>query len=338
MMKQDLKQILPIGKLDSDLLKSIVFDKIHHIREEVVTTPDIGEDCASVDFGEYICTMSTDPITAAVSDIGSLAIHITCNDIASNGVEPLGIMLTAMLPEGTTAEDIANIMQQAGETAKELNVEILGGHTEITNAVNKPVIVSTAIGRAFKNSKVSNNIKVGDYIVLTKHAGLEGAAIIVNDFEKELYGVLSPEEIHQAKGFIDDISVVKEGIIAGNVGVAKMHDVTEGGVYGAIWEMCHIAGLGCEVYEEEIVIDEITKKIAKNYGIDPYRLISSGCMLIIVEADKKDELTTKLTKANIDNAVIGKIVEQEEGVFAYKDSKKIEIFPPVSDELYKVVG
>ena len=111
--------MLKAGKLDSDLLKSLVFNKITYRSDEVKVRPGIGEDCAVVDFGQYECIMSTDPITAAVNDIGRLAIHITCNDIASNGIQPLGIMLAVMLPEGTTEEDVAHIRGQAAETAGE---------------------------------------------------------------------------------------------------------------------------------------------------------------------------------------------------------------------------
>ena len=126
--------MLKTGKLDSDLLKKLVFDKITYRSDDVKVRPGIGEDCAVVDYGDYECIMSTDPITAAVSDIGRLSIHITCNDIASNGVQPLGIMLAVMLPEGTQEQDVEHIMGQAAETAGSLGVEIIGGHTEITPA------------------------------------------------------------------------------------------------------------------------------------------------------------------------------------------------------------
>ena len=145
--------MLKTGKLDSDLLKKIVFENITYRRDEVITRPGIGEDCAEIDFGEYICTMSTDPITASVNDIGRLAIHISCNDIASNGIQPIGIMLAVMLPEGTTEEDVENIMKQASHAAEMMEVEIVGGHTEITPAVSRPVIVSTAVGRDVKSKE-----------------------------------------------------------------------------------------------------------------------------------------------------------------------------------------
>lgn len=171
--------MLKAGKLDSKLLEEIVFKNIRYRRPEVLTRPGIGEDCAVLDFGEYECVLSTDPITGAISEIGRLAIHISCNDIASNGVEPLGILLAVMLPEGTTEDQIQEMMRQAGEASEELGVEIIGGHTEITPAVNKPVIVSTAVGRGKKgDSQSAEEMKPGDYILMTKLAGLEGTGII----------------------------------------------------------------------------------------------------------------------------------------------------------------
>ena len=157
--------MLKTGKLDNDLLEQIVFKKITFRRPEVLTRPGIGEDCAVVDFGAYDCVLSTDPITAAAGDIGKLAVDISCNDIAASGVAPLGILLTVMLPEGTTRADVETIMGQAAEAAEALGVEIIGGHTEITPAVNRPVIVSTAIGRGDKNAAARRTpVRAGDYI------------------------------------------------------------------------------------------------------------------------------------------------------------------------------
>ena len=330
--------MLKIGKLDSDLLKKIVFEKITCRRPEVITRPGIGEDCAVVDFGQYDCIMSTDPITAAVSDIGRLAIHITCNDIASNGVAPLGIMIAAMLPEGTTAQDIEMIMDQAGKTAAELNVEIIGGHTEITAAVNKPVIVSTAIGRGPKDSSNSSaDMKAGNKILLTKRAGLEGAGIIASDLEEELKAVLTAEELAEAKSFLDEVSVVKEGVAAGQIGTCGMHDVTEGGVFGAVWEMCQVAGLGCEIKKENIKVDRVTEKIADFYNIDLYRLISSGCMLMVVPEEKADTIVEAVSAEGVEISCIGEIREKEFGIMVSSEGKLTAIEPPESDELYKAV-
>lgn len=331
--------MLEIGKLDSELLKRIVFEKISYKRPEVLVRPGIGEDCAVVNFGnEYNCVMSTDPITAAVNDIGRLAIHITCNDIASNGIQPLGIMLTVMLPYGTTEEDVAMIMEQAGETAAKLQVEIIGGHTEITNAVVKPVIVSTAIGRApVGNKNSADNMSVGDHILITKRVGIEGAGIIASDLENELKNVLTESELNTAKGFLDEVSVVREGIIAGEIGTNGMHDVTEGGVLGAVYEMAVIANHGVEIYKDRIPVDDVTLKIADKFNIDYMRLISSGCMLIVAAKDKKDEIIEKIQAAGINVSDIGMITEKEKGYKLIVGDTVTDILPPAGDELYKAV-
>lgn len=333
-----MKRTLKTGKLDSDLLKEIVFENIKFKRPEVLTRPGIGEDCAVVDFGSYECIMSTDPITAAISDIGRLSIHISCNDIASNGIEPLGIMLAVMLPEGTTEEQVEEMMRQAGEASEALGVEIIGGHTEITPAVNKPIIVSTAIGRGSKwASQHSENMNPGDYIMITKSAGLEGAGILACDFEGQLEEVLTKEEIQKAKSLLNLVSVVTEGIAAGKVGTHGMHDVTEGGVLGAVWEMCQIAGTGAEIWVDQIPVEPVTRKICDHFDIDHLRLISSGCMMIMVSPDKKEEMEEAMKEAGVDATYIGVICDAEAGICMNIKDELIEIAPPASDELYKVV-
>jgi hydrogenase expression/formation protein HypE len=326
------------GKLDSELLKDIVFKHLDFKRQEVMTRAGIGEDCAVVDFGEYECVLSTDPITGAVADIGRLAVQVSCNDIASNGVEPLGLLLVLMLPEWITQEEIDKIMSQAAEVSKQLGVEIMGGHTEITKAVNTPVIVSTAIGRAIKGtSQSAENMKPGDLILMTKQAGLEGTGIIASDFSKELEKVLSNAEITAAKSMLDSVSVVKEGVIAGRIGTNGMHDITEGGVLGAIWEMCEVKGTGAKIYADKIPVAEVTKKICSYYEIDPLRLISSGSMLIIASPGKKEDIVEQIEKAGIDIACIGHVTEEGQGRFLFKKGRWVPIDPPQSDELYKVV-
>lgn len=326
---------MKIGKLDSNLLKEIIFSHIKFRREEVLVRPGIGKDCAVVDYGEDVCVLSTDPITGAASEVGKLAIHISCNDIASEGVEPIGIMLTVMVPESTTKEEIEFIMKQASSEAEKLHVEIIGGHTEVTNAVNRPVIVSTAIGKGKKERYTSQNVvRIGDHIILTKYAGLEGTGIIAYDHEEELKKKISQEEIDNAKKFLENLSVIKEGIIGGNLGATSMHDVTEGGVLGAIWETCESANLGAKITIEAIPVREETLKICAVYHIDYLRLISSGCMVITIPGHKKDDLLNQLKAKDILASDIGVMTEKD--VIMIKDGEELEIDPPDRDELYKV--
>lgn len=330
---------LSIGKLDSDVLQKIVLDRIRYRRPEVKTGAGIGEDCACIDFGPYDCVISTDPITADVKDIGRLAICISCNDIASNGIQPIGITLAVMLPDGTTEDDVRMIMDQAAAAAEQCQVQIVGGHTEVTEAVTQPVIVSTAFGRAPSGVSASAaDMFPGCRILMTKKAGLEGTGIIATEEAEELTGELTEEEFSAARAMLDQVSVVPEGVIAGSIGTCGMHDVTEGGIYGAIWEMCHIAGLGAMVEESAIPVDPVTYKVCAHFGIEPLRLISSGCMLIVAAPDKAEKILSALAEEGIACTDIGEICEAGEGVCArLADGSASEIAPPYADELYKAV-
>lgn len=331
--------MLKTGKLDSRLLERIVFDNIKLRRDEVITRPGIGEDCAVLDYGDYECVMSTDPITAAIDEIGRLSVHISCNDIASNGVEPVGIMLAVLLPEGTTEEQIDTMMKQAGQASEELNVEIIGGHTEITPVVKQPVIISTAVGRGPKNgSQSAENMKPGDYIMITKKAGMEGTGVIASDMEDELKGFLTQDEIDEAKAMLDSVSVVPEGVIAGKIGTHGMHDVTEGGILGAVWEMCDISGLGAEVWADDIPVAEVTRKICDHFDVDVLRLISSGAMVICVPEDKKEQMEKAMEDAGVPSTYIGRVREAEYGVRMTRNGADSEVDPPYSDEIYRVVA
>ena len=326
---------LPIGKLDNELLKEKVFRHITYQRPEVKQRPGIGEDCAVVAYGEYDCILSTDPITGAISEIGRLAINVTLNDIASNGVQPLGIMLAVMLPEGTTAEDVERIMKQAGETAASLQVEIIGGHTEITKAVSQPVIVSTAIGRCLSGHNVHpDQIRAGDSIFITRQAGQEGVGILASDRPDKLENLLTPEELQQAKDMLLETSVLKEGLIAGEIGVSGMHDVTEGGILGAVWEVCEASGLGAEIHYDQIPISDLGMKVCNHLKIDILRLISSGCMLIVVSEEKSEKLQREIQQEKIQITRIGKMT-QNPGRYLVRDGQKQVIAPPESDELYR---
>ena len=219
-----------------------------------------------------------------------------------------------------------------------MQVEIIGGHTEITAAVNKPVIVSTAIGISRDSEKNSHkNMKPGDAILLTKRAGIEGAGVIANDNEEELKEVLTKQELEIAKGFLNEVSVVEEGVAAGSVGTCGMHDVTEGGVLGAIWEMCTVEGKGAIVYKDRIPVDSVTEKIAKFYDIDWLRLISSGCMLIVASSEKKDAVVKAVEDAGVAISEIGVIASPEDGIMIEENGIKSPVEPPASDELYKAV-
>ncbi|GLC31438.1 AIR synthase family protein [Clostridium omnivorum] len=324
---------MKVGKLNWDDLKSIIDENRGYKREDVRIRSSIGEDCSVINFGDYECILSTDPITGAESGIGKLAVHINCNDIASSGVEPVGILVTILAPENTTLDQIKQVMKEIHEETQKLNVEILGGHTEITTAVNRIIVSCTAIGKGLKETAVATaGAKVGDDIVVTKQLGMEGTAIIVNDYYDTAREILSASEIEEAKNYVEELSVVKEGIISGKFGVNSMHDITEGGVLGALWEVAKASNVGFRVYKDKMPISEATNKLCNKYEIDVLRFISSGSMLITT--DNGEALAKKLKTKGINAAIVGNITN-DKGILI-ENQVEIEVEPPERDELFSL--
>jgi len=326
---------MEIGKVPNNVLREIILNKLKNNRKEILLRPKIGEDCCAVDFGEFACVLSSDPITGAINEIGRLAVHVSCNDVASCGVEPIGLLVTILAPPETTEQDLDAIMRQLCDTASSINVDIIGGHTEISSSVTRAVIVTTAIGKIPGEKLVTTSgALAGDDVILTKSAGMEGTAIIAHDKENELKNALAVELIDNAKRFIENISVVREGIIAGEFGVNSMHDVTEGGVLGAVWEVSEASGVGVRIYKEKIPVENETAKIAELYNINPLKLISSGSMLITCKNGAG--LLNKLHESGIKASIIGKVTAEKDKLLVMGSSIE-EIEQPESDELYKVI-
>ncbi|WP_319370413.1 AIR synthase family protein [uncultured Ilyobacter sp.] len=327
---------MEIGKLKASDLEKLVFKNIKHRRSEILTDPKIGGDCAVLDFGDKVAYISSDPITGASEELGKLAVNINCNDIATAGIEPVGLMLTILAPEGTSASDIERVVADAHTEAKKLNVSIMGGHTEITKVVNRMVVSVTAIGIGKKEDYTKRGKVIpGDILILTKGAGIEGTGIIAYEKSEEIRENLGEHTLRNAKTMLDKISVVREGIIA-SPHVKGMHDVTEGGVLGAVWEVSEFYSLGSEIYREKIKIAECTKDICKYFKIDPLKLISSGSMLLAADPIKGAEIVEILKKEGIESHIIGKFTE-ENSKSIISEGFSEEISEPESDELYKVV-
>lgn len=326
---------MEIGKVSESILKRSILKQIKHRRKEVLVGPGVGEDCSVVELEpNEVFVISTDPITGTKEDIGKLAVHITANDISSSGAEIIGVMLTIILPEGTKESELKEIMKEIESVCSSLNIEIMGGHTEITAAVNQPIITVTGVGKMPKDAMIKTaGVKPGQEIVMSKWAGIEGTAIIAKAKEKELLTKYTTDFINGAKDFIEYISVVAESKVARRLGVTSMHDVTEGGIYGALWELGAASNVGIEVDLKKIPIKQETVEICEFYDLNPYQLISSGVMLMVT--DRANALVDELKKVGIHAAVIGRITDSNERIVVNEDEKRF-LAPPKSDELYKV--
>lgn len=327
---------MKIGKVPENVLKRSVMKQLHYKRNEVILGPGIGEDCAALALAEdEILVMSTDPITGTAKDIGKLAIQITANDLASAGAEPIGVMLTILLPDGTRESALKRIMEQMECACREAKMQILGGHTEVTAVVNQPVVNVAGVAKAKKGSLISTaGARAGMDIVVSKWVGIEGTMIFAKEKEAELKEHFPADFVDTAIGFDRYLSVVPEAAVATQSSVAAMHDVTEGGLFGALWEMAEASGVGLEIDLKKIPIRQETVEICEYFDVNPYGLISSGMMLMA--AADGNALVLALQEAGIPATVIGKATEGNDRVII-RDEERRFLEPPKTDELYKVL-
>lgn len=326
---------MKIGKLPEQVLLRSVLKQVGHRREEVFMGPGVGQDCAVLGFGpDEVFVMSADPITGTVKDIGSHSIHVTANDLAASGAEPVGVMLTILLPPHTEEAELRTMMQDVEKTCKALDIEVLGGHTEVTDVVRQPLITVAGVGKVKKGRAVlTNGLRPGHDLVVTKWIALEGTSIIAKEKEDELKETLPGEFVDTAKGFDQYLSVIPESRIAVAHGVSAMHDITEGGIFGALWELGEGAGVGLDVDLKKIPIRQESVEVCERYGLNPYLLMSSGSMLI--GTSRGTALIRSLERAGIPAVLVGQATKGRDRIL--RNGEEIRYLDrPQSDELYRL--
>lgn len=327
---------MKVGKLPESILKRSVFKQLHTKREEVLLGAGVGEDCAAMKLdSDEIFVISTDPITGTAKDIGDLAVQITVNDLASAGAEPIGVMLTILLPEDATEEELKHVMAQVESACEKNRIQVMGGHTEVTRVVSQIVLSVTGVGKAKEDRLISTADVLPDMdILVTKWVGIEGTAILAKEKEQELSARYTKPFLEAAKGLDRYLSVLPEAATAVKSGVAAMHDVTEGGIFGALWEMAEASGVGLEIDLKKIPLKQETVEICEYFGISPYELISSGSMLMA--AKDGNRLVMELQKEGIPAVIIGKATAGRDRILRNEDECRY-LEPPKTDELYKVL-
>ena len=242
--------------------------------------------------------------------------------------------MTVLLPPSSEEALIRKLSEEVDHACKELGMQVMGGHTEVTAVVNQPLLSVTGVGKVKKGALVTTGgAQVGDDVVVSKWIGIEGTSIIAKEKEEELLSRFSRPFLQEAKDFDKFLSVVPESKVAVLSGVSAMHDVTEGGIYGALWELSEASHVGLEIELKAIPIRQETVEICEYFRLNPYQLIASGCMLMTAKDGRT--LVSNLKKAGIHAAVIGRCVEgKAKKIINGEDTAYLE--RPKTDELYKI--
>lgn len=299
------------GKLDALLLKGIL-NGIKRDNNRVVLGPQIGADCALINFSEGLYAIGTDPITFDVSRPGYYAVHVNANDIAVAGAIPQFYTYTIIVPTGTLFSELETIIKDSVDTADSLGITLIGGHTEISDVVKRPLISISMFGKTVCDDMLPERIEEGDVVVQINPMAMEGTAILAEMFEDKLLESIGEEFISTAKNYIYDpgLSVVKPAVYAAkNLPVKLMHDPTEGGIISGVREMADRTDLGIKVFHDNIIITDETAEICGICGCDPLGLISSGALLAVFSKEGAQEALKHFEKEAYKCSIIAEFTE-----------------------------
>lgn len=329
------------GKLPLELLSDLL-GKIDARDPRVALGARAGEDAALIDMGDRYLAAKTDPITFATDLIGWYAVQVNANDLAVMGATPRWLMATLLLPEGTSADDVRAMFSQLLDACDALGVTLIGGHTEITHDLPRPIAIGAMLGEVAKDKVVlTSGAQVGDSIALTQGVAIEGTAILAREAADALAAKgVSQDVIRRAQDllFTPGISVAKAATIACEVGVNSMHDPTEGGLATGLLEIATAAGVGIVVDDDRIPVLPECRAVCDALDLDPLGLIASGALLATLPPADARRLVAALRRAGIPSVEIGRVTPALEGLRLISNGAERALPTFERDELARFFG
>ncbi len=311
-----------MSKFSLDVLQRCVYPFVQTEDEDVLLGSSFGEDIALTRVGGSILASHVDPIVGAMQNIGWLAVHVACNDIATSGVQPRWLQILVLVPSAKDEQLLEQIMRDASRAAGDLGASIIGGHSGYSAGISRPLVSVTALGVATDIDPVrSGEAQIGDQILVTKGIGLEGTAILAQDFAdvaRELG--LSEDELAQASSLMGEVSVVPEATRLAQAGATAMHDVTRGGLMETLLEIAYLSGVQVQLTSNAIPTRPIVDRFAQAFQFDPLRMISSGSLAVAMPHDRVQEALEVMEAMDVPCAVVGEVLDGS-GVRLIKDGK-----------------
>lgn len=332
---------LPVGKLPAPDLEELLA-RILPRDPRLVVGPRAGEDAAVIAIDGRRLIVATDPITFATDRIGWYAVHVNANDIAVMGGRPSWFLAALLMPEGCSRAAIRGVMDDIHETCAGLGIAVAGGHTEITAALTRPIVVGQMIGEATAETLVTKaGLRPGDAIVLTHGAAIEGTALLARELGGALEPAMGTERLERARRLLFEpgISVLAAARLATDTcRVHAMHDPTEGGVLAGLHELASAGGLGLRARADSIPVLDETRLVCDVLGADPLFLIASGALLVAVAAEEALKLTQAFAGAGVLATVVAEVRPARDGIQVQRNGQWAPLVPPARDEVARIMG
>jgi hydrogenase maturation factor len=332
-----------MGKLPSALLRTLLVRYAASPDSRLAVGPGLGLDAAAIDVGDRYVIATTDPITFVTGEIGSYALAINANDVAVMGAVPRWFLATLLLPsQGTTPRAVSQVFSEISRACRAINVSLCGGHTEITDAVTRPVVVGCLLGECPKNRLVTSaGARVGDAVLLTKGIPIEAVSILAREQYAELRRRYPARFVARCRRYFRNpgVSVVRDAQLAHAAGgVHAMHDPTEGGLSAALYELAEAARVGLRIDEQAIPILPEGRRLCDDFGLHPLGAIASGALLICADPTRASAIIRRLAHAGIMAARIGTVVPARAGVRMVTRDGRVRPVPRFAvDEIIRVI-
>lgn len=346
---------MKLGKVSDSVLKRSVLKQIHTRREEVKDGAGIGADCAIFalsDTEEYIACCVREAAVAVQADMEnvnaqnlqqSLETTVTmeqllqkgANNLAAGGAEPIAAMITLLLPGETEEPWIRQLMAEAEAACEKLSMQIAGGQTRMTKAVQMPYAVIACYGKLCREwYGTRKKVCPGQDIVISKWIGLEGTARLADKNREQLLAHYPAYLVEEAAGFDKYLSIIHEAATAMKSGVCAMHDVSEGGIFAALWELAEAAGVGLTIDMKKIPLRQETVEVCELLNVNPYELLSGGCLIMTTQDGTG--LVAALEAEQIPAVIVGKITDSNDRLILNEDEVRY-MDRPKQDEIYRLI-
>lgn len=324
---------MKVGKISESVLKRSVLKQIKSKNDRVKNGAGVGADCAIFACGDAFCAVADQTVTLSRPDDIRYAMIKAANNVACSGATPVMAMLALLLPEQTEEAQLKAIMQEADEAAGELGIQLAGGHTEVLAAAASPHATVTVTGVRDEEVLLSGGARPGQDVVVSKWAGLEGTALLAGRHLERLAERYPLHMIEEAAAFKQYLSIIPEAATAIKSNVSAMHDVSGGGIFAALWELAESAGVGLAIDLKKIPIRQETIEVCEFFGVNPYELLSGGCLLMT--ADDGESLVQALEAVHIPATVVGKVTDSHDRVVINEEERRF-LERPGTDEITKI--
>jgi hydrogenase expression/formation protein HypE len=335
-----------IGKISPEIFNELIFPRLGATSDSVLVGPQHGVDVGIVEIGGKAVSFTTDPVFI-VPEYGWeraawFAIHIIASDSVTSGLRPRLLSIDLNLPMEMTREQLDIVWGTINRECREMGITVITGHTARYEGCHYPMVGgATLVGTGEMDEYVTPRFcRPGDKIIITKGPAIEASGILATMFPKVIEKEYGAEFSKKAESIFYKMSAVEDAMTAVGVGVrdngvTAMHDATECGVWGGLYELAQAAGLGARVEKEKIIMEEGVAGVCRFFGIDPYSSISEGTLIIACKKHRADDVVDALAKKGIKSSIVGELTTLEKGMVLVEENRETELRHPIVDPFWR---